>query len=167
MTEIAPHLVCSDEASSLWKSVLHHLAHRLAPHTRDVIAANTRCLERTSAQLRVAANEVELDAWIRAGHLGALEGALASLADGAIALAFVPVDDVASLHSDPSYTFATFVTSPANAAARERARAFAKARADAGQAMLFHGPAGAARPTCWARSRPPRRALARGELAAA
>jgi chromosomal replication initiator protein len=140
MSESAPHLVCSDEASSLWKSLLHHLAHRLAPHTRDAIATNTRCLERTAGQLRVAANAAELDAWIRAGHLGAIEGALASLSDGAVALAFVPVDDVAALHSDPSYTFATFVTSPANAAARDRARAFAKLRGGAGQAILFHGP---------------------------
>jgi chromosomal replication initiator protein len=141
MTESAPHFVCTDDASSLWKSVLHHLAHRLAPHTRDVLATNACCLERTSDQLRIAANEAELDAWIRAGHLGAIESTLASLSDGAVSLALAPVADVSRLRSDPSYTFASFVTSPANAAARERARAFASGRN--GEAILIHGPAGA------------------------
>jgi chromosomal replication initiator protein len=141
MTESAPHFVCADDASSLWKSVLHHLAHRIAPHTRDVLAASTCCLERTADQLRVAANEAELDAWIRAGHLGAIESTLANLSDGSVALALTPVGDVANLSCDPSYTFASFVTSPSNASARDRARSFATGRTT--EAILVHGPAGA------------------------
>lgn len=143
MTDSAPHFVCTDEASSLWKSVLHHLAHRLAPHTRDALATSSRCIERSDGQLRVAVLETELDAWIRAGHLAVLESALASLSDGATALAFVPVASVDDLRSDPSFTFASFVSSPANAAARDRARAFALARDGGTRSLLIHGAAGA------------------------
>lgn len=141
MTAIAPGLVCADEAISLWKSVLHTLAHRLAPATRDALLESTRCLERTADSLRLAANLPELEGWIRAGHIGAIETTLSSLTDTALELALIPVSDVAELRADPGYTLATFVTGPANAGARERARDFARAGAS-GVGIAIHGPAG-------------------------
>jgi len=140
MTATAPGLVCADEAISLWKSVLHTLAHRLAPATRDALVESTRCLERTSDSLRLAANLAELEGWIRAGHIGAIETTLSSLSDGALELALTPVADVAELRADPGYTLATFVSGPANSGARDRARAFA--RASAGGGIAIHGPNG-------------------------
>ncbi len=143
MTASVPGLVCTDGAMSLWKSVLQVLAHRLAPATRDALFQSTRCLERTSNSLRLAASRRELEAWIRAGHIGAIESTLSSLSDGAVALALVPVDDVATLKSDPTFMFATFVASPANSGAREGARSFASAAATAGGGIAIHGGAGA------------------------
>jgi chromosomal replication initiator protein len=141
MTAIAPGLVCADEAISLWKSVLHTLAHRLAPATRDALLASTCCLERTADSLRVAVNLAELKAWTRAGHISAIETTLSSLSDGAIELALIPVDDVSVLRADPGYTLATFVNGPANAGARERAHAFARSVGN-GVGIAIHGPAG-------------------------
>jgi chromosomal replication initiator protein len=127
---------------SLWKSVLQVLAHRLAPTTRDSLLEHTRCLERTADSLRLAANLGELEAWIRAGHIGAIESTLSSLTDAAVALALLPVKDVAKLEVDPTFTFASFVASPANATARERARKFASGPAENGAGIAIHGAAG-------------------------
>ena len=78
--------------------------------------------------------------WLRGGQLGALESALTALTDGASALALIPVDDVSALRADPSYTFASFVASPANSAVRARAHAFARdARSGSGAALAIHG----------------------------
>ena len=143
MTTSAPGLVCKDGAMSLWKSVLHVLAHRLAPTTRDALLQRTRCLERTSDSLRLAANRCELEAWIRAGHIGAIEATLSSLTDAAVALALVPVEDVAKLESDPTFTFASFVASPANSSARAVARKFANDVSASGAGIVIHGGAGA------------------------
>ena len=143
MTASAPGLVCTDAAMSLWKSVLQLLAHRLAPSTRDALLQSTRCLERTSDSLRLAANRSELEPWIRAGHTGAIEATLSSLTDGAVSLALIPVDDVAKLDVDPTFTFATFVASPANTGARSRARGFANAAVAPGGGVAIHGAAGA------------------------
>ena len=126
MTANPPELVRSDEAASLWKSVLHAPSPRLATSTRDALLEHTRCLERTASELRVAIDARELEAWLRGGQLGALETALAALTDGASALALIPVDDVSALRADPSYTFASFVASPANSAVRARVLAFAR-----------------------------------------
>jgi chromosomal replication initiator protein len=141
MTASAPGLVCTDGAMSLWKSVLHVLAHRLAPTTRDALLQSTRCLERTSDSLRLAANRSELEAWIRAGHIGAIEAMLSSVTDAALALALIPVEDVAKLATDPTFTFASFVASPANANARARARKFANDVSNGG-GIALHGAAG-------------------------
>lgn len=143
MTASAPGLVCTDGAMSLWKSVLHVLAHRLAPTTRDALLQSTRCLERTPDSLRLAANRSELEAWISKGHIGAIEAALSSLTDAAVALALIPVDDVAKLESDPTLSFASFVASPANANARARARKFANDSSSGGGGIAIHGAAGA------------------------
>lgn len=138
MTANSTELVRSDEAASLWKSVLHTPSPRLSAATRDSIAQHARVLDRGRDQLRVAIDSSQLDAWLRGGQLAALEGSLASVTDGAIALAIVPVDDVAALRADPSYTFASFIASPANANARARAVAFAR-DARVGSALAVHG----------------------------
>ena len=143
MTASAPGLVGTDGAMSLWKSVLHSLAHRFAPTTRDALLESTRCLGRTSDSLRLAANLADLEGWIRAGHLGAIEATLATLTDGAVTLALTPVDDVSLLVSDPTHSFATFVASPANSLARERARALTSDAGARGGGIAFHGAAGA------------------------
>jgi chromosomal replication initiator protein len=155
MTAIAPGLVCADEAISLWKSVLHTLAHRLAPATRDGLLESTCCLERSADSLRLAANLADLEGWIRAGHIAAIETTLASLTDGALELALTPVADVAALRADPGYTLATFVTGPANAGSRERARDFARAGAS-GVGIAIHGPAGSGKTHLLRRSWPSR-----------
>jgi chromosomal replication initiator protein len=140
MTANPPELVRSDEAASLWKSVLHAPSPRLATSTRDALLEHTRCLERTATELRVAIDARELETWLRGGQLGALETALAALTDGASALALIPVDDVSALRGDPSYTFATFVASPANTAVRSSVLAFARdARLGNGAALAVHG----------------------------
>jgi chromosomal replication initiator protein len=84
---------------------------------------------------------VQLDACLRGGQLGALEASLASLTDGAIALALIPVDDLESQRTDPTYTFASFVTSPANAKARAKAVAFTRDPGGSGGALALYGPA--------------------------
>jgi chromosomal replication initiator protein len=91
--------------------------------------------------LRIAIDSQELDAWLRGGQLSAIEVSLASVTDGALALALVPVDDVGSLRSDPGYTFASFVASPANSGARARAAAFAR-ETPSGKGLAIHGGAG-------------------------
>jgi hypothetical protein len=140
MTANPPELVRSDEAASLWKSVLHAPSPRLATSTRDALLEHTRCLERTATELRVAIDARELETWLRGGQLGALETALAALTDGASALALIPVDDVSALRGDPSYTFASFVASPANTAVRSSVLAFARdARLGNGAALAVHG----------------------------
>ena len=143
MTTSAPGLVGTDGAMPLWKSVLHALAHRLAPTTRDALLQSTRCLERTSESLRIAATLADLEAWIRAGHIGAIEATLASLTDRAVALALIPVDDVTGLKADPLFTFAGFIANPANSSVRTRARAFAENAAASGGGIVIHGAAGA------------------------
>ena len=143
MTASAPGLVCTDEAMSLWKSVLHAAAHRLAATTRDALLQSTRCLERTSDSLRIAANQSDLLASIRAGHIGAIEAALSSLTDGAVALALIPVDDAAKLRTEPAFTFATFIESPANSGAGTRARGFANNAVALGGGVAIHGAVGA------------------------
>jgi chromosomal replication initiator protein len=142
MTASAPGLVGADGAMSLWKSVLHSLAHRFASSTRDALLEGTRCLARTTTSLRLAANLDDLQAWIRAGHVGAIEATLANLTDGALSLALIPVADVASVASDPMFGFATFVASPANSLARERARMLSEASGDAARSVALHGAAG-------------------------
>jgi chromosomal replication initiator protein len=127
---------------SLWKSVLQVLAHRLAPTTRDALLQGTRCLERTSDSLRLAANRGELEAWISKGHIGAIEATLSSLTDAALALALIPVEDVALLGTDPTFTFASFVASPSNANARARTRKFANDVAASGGGVAIYGSAG-------------------------
>jgi chromosomal replication initiator protein len=139
MTANPPELVRSDEAASLWKSVLHAPSPRLATNTRDALLEHTRCLERTATELRVAIDARELEAWLRGGQLGALESALAALTDGASSLALIPVDDVSALRGDPSYTFASFVASPANSAVRSRALAFARDVRHGAAALAVHG----------------------------
>jgi chromosomal replication initiator protein len=128
---------------SLWKSVLQVLAHRLAPTTRDALLQSTRCLERTPDSLRLAANRGELEAWISKGHVGAIEATLSSLTDGAVALALIPVEDVAKLETDPTFTFESFVASPANSSARSVARSFANDVAGRGGGIAIHGVSGA------------------------
>jgi chromosomal replication initiator protein len=143
MTASVPGLVCTDGAMSLWKSVLHAVAQRLAPTTREALVQSTRCLERTSDSLRIAANQSDLGASIRAGHIGAIEAALSSLTDGAVALALIPVDDVEKLKTEPTFTFATFIASPANSGARTRARGFANNALASGGGVAIHGAVGA------------------------
>jgi len=140
MSANPPELVRSDEATSLWKSVLHAPSPRLATATRDALFEHTRALEKTASELRIAIDARELEAWLRGGQLGALESALAGNTDGASALALVPVDDVTALRADPSYTFASFVASPANSAMRTRVLAFARdARQGSGGGLAIHG----------------------------
>jgi chromosomal replication initiator protein len=138
MTANSTELVRPDEPASLWKSVLHTPSPRLSAATRDLIADHTRVLERTPAHLRVAIDSGELDSWLRGGQLAGLEASLARVTDGATSLAIVPVDDVSTLRADPSYTFATFFASPANASARTRALVFAR-DARGGGALAVHG----------------------------
>ena len=142
MTAKPTELVRSDEAASLWKSVLHTPSPRLSTSTRDSLVQHTRCLERTQAELRVAIDSAQLESCIRGGQLGALETSLASLTDGAIALALVPVDDLASQRTDPTHTFATFIASPANAKPRAKAIAFTRDPAGSGRLLALHGAAG-------------------------
>ncbi len=139
MTASTPGLVCTDGASSLWKSVLSTLAHRLAPGTRDSLAHGTHCLGRTPDSLRLAANRSELESWIRAGHINAIETSLSSSTDGAVSLALIPVDDVSALRADPVFTFATLVASPANSRAHARARRFASDGIASGGGLAIHG----------------------------
>ncbi len=143
MTASAPGLVGADGAMPLWKSVLHTLAHRFAHSTRDDLLENTRCLERTSDSLRLAADRDALETWIRAGHVGAIESTLASLTDSSVSLALIPVSRVASLSADPAFTFETFVASPSNSAARERARSLAVDGGARGGSVALLGSAGA------------------------
>jgi len=143
MTARAPGFVCADEAISLWKSVLHSLANRLAPTTRDALAESARCLERAPDSLRIAANSGDLKAWIRAGHIGAIEATLASLTDGTVSLALIPMDDVARCNSDPTFTFSTFLASPANSGAHARIHSFASEAKASVAGLAFYGPAGA------------------------
>jgi chromosomal replication initiator protein len=138
MTANPTELVRTGEAASLWKSVLQTPSPRLSAATRDAIAAHSHVLERTSSQLRVAIDSSELEVWLRGGQLGVLEVSLASITDGAIALAILPVPNVGALRADPSYTFASFVTSPANASARARALELARAP-HGGGALVIHG----------------------------
>jgi chromosomal replication initiator protein len=86
----------------------------------------------------VACNDSQLDAWLRGGQLAALEASLASVTDGANSLAVIPVADVRALRADPSYTFASFVASPANARTRARAVEFA-CSSRAPTALAVHG----------------------------
>jgi chromosomal replication initiator protein len=139
MTANSIELVRADEAASLWKSVLHMPSPRLSAATRDSLAAHTRALERSSGQLRVAIDSSELDTRLRGGQLAALEASLASVTDAAIALAVVPVQDVAALRTDPSYTFASFIASPANANGRARALAFARDARGASSLAVYGG----------------------------
>src|SRR5258706_5329414 len=139
MTANSTDLVRADETASLWKSVLHTPSPRLSAATRDLLAVHTRVLERVPGQLRVAIDSSELDVWLRGGQLAVLEASLASVTDGAIALAVVPVHDVAALRADPSYTFASFIASPANANARARAVAFARDARGAGALAVYGG----------------------------
>ena len=97
MTSNTNDLVRPDEAASLWKSVLHTPSPRLSSSTRESLAEHSRALERTANHLRVAMDERQLDGWLRGGQLAALESSLASVTDGASALAVVPVDDVRAL----------------------------------------------------------------------
>src|SRR5262245_41459168 len=158
MSANSPEFVRSDEAASLWKSVLHAPSPRLATATRDALLEHTRALERTASELRVAIDSRELETWLRGGQLGALESALASLTDGASALALIPVDDVHALRADPSYSFTSFVASPANAAVRARARL--RARRARGRRWRARR---ARRDELWQDSRAPRApGLARG-----
>ena len=60
MSANPPELVRSDEAASLWKSVLHAPSPRLAAATRDALLDHTLCLERTANELRVAIDSREL-----------------------------------------------------------------------------------------------------------
>ncbi|HKC49822.1 MAG TPA: DnaA/Hda family protein [Myxococcota bacterium] len=140
MTANSTDLVRADETASLWKSVLHTPSPRLSAATRDLLAVHTRVLERVPGQLRVAIDSSELDVWLRGGQLAVLEASLASVTDGAIALAVVPVHDVAALRADPSYTFASFIASPANAHARASAVAFARDARGAGALAVYGGP---------------------------
>ena len=142
MTASAPGLVSTDGAISLWKSVLHSLAHRFAPATRDVLLQSTRCLERTSDSLRLTATRDDVEAWIRAGHIGAIEASLSNLTNGSVALALIPVDDVMALKADPIFSFATFVASPANSDARTRAYEFASDAVALGGGVAIHGAPG-------------------------
>src|SRR5262245_1178337 len=139
MSANSPEFVRSDEAASLWKSVLHAPSPRLATATRDALLEHTRALERTASDLRVAIDSRELETWLRGGQLGALESALAAHTDGASALALIPVDDVTALRVDPSFTFASFVASPANTAMRTRALAFARDARHGDGALVIHG----------------------------
>ena len=138
MTPNSTELVRADEAAFLWKSVLHTPSPRLSPAMRDSVAHHTRCLERTPGVLRIAADASQLDGWLRGGQLSALETSLASLTDGAISLAVVPVDDVEKLACDPSYSFASFVASPASFEARARALDFARSGTGA-PPLAIHG----------------------------
>jgi chromosomal replication initiator protein len=138
MTPNSTELVRADEAMFLWKSVLHTPSPRLSPSTRDSLVEHTRCLERTASLLRIAADASQIEGWLRGGQLAALEASLASLTDGTTSLAVVPVDDVARLSSDPSYTFASFVASPASFDARAQALAFARAGSGA-TPLAIHG----------------------------
>src|SRR5262249_2960627 len=126
MTPNSTELVRADEAAFLWKSVLHTPSPRLSPAMRDSVVEHTRSLERPPSMLRTGADAAQREGWLRGGQLAALEGSLASLTDGTIALAVVPVDDLTKLAADPSYTFASFVASPASFEARARAQDFAR-----------------------------------------
>jgi chromosomal replication initiator protein len=138
MTSNPSLLVYSDEATSLWKSVLHAPSPRLSAATREALAQHTRALERRAGELRVAIDSAELESWLRGGQLSALETSLATLTDGATALALVPTDRIGS-NVDPSFTFASFVASPANSATRARALAFARSGGAEGGALAIHG----------------------------
>jgi chromosomal replication initiator protein len=140
MSSLSPELVFSDEASALLDTALHSLAPRLTAATRDALLNHTRGLERTPSSLRLAVDAAQLDAWLGAGHLAALEGALSGGSYGSVSLALVPVDDVRALACDPTYTFARFVASPANAEARSRALTLAEPGERAGSALVFTGP---------------------------
>ena len=142
MTASAPGLVCTDGAISLWQSVLGALSHRLAPATRDSLSQSTRCLGQTAGSLRLAVDRSELESWIRAGHVAAIESSLSSLTDGAVALALIPVDDVRTLSGDPSSSFECFIASPSNSAALDRARRFAGDGIAEGGGLVISGAPG-------------------------
>jgi len=138
MTSNPSLLVHPDEATSLWKSVLHAPSPRLSAATREALAQHTRPLERRTDELRVAIDSAELESWLRGGQLAALETSLQTLTDGATALALVPTDRVGSI-ADPGFSFASFIASPVNAATRARALAFARSAGADGAALAIHG----------------------------
>ena len=154
MTANPPELVRSDEAASLWKSVLHAPSPRLATSTRDALLEHTRCLERTATRAargdrRARARGVAA----RRSARRARDGARPRSPTVQARLRSIPVDDVSALRADPSYTFASFVASPANSAARARVLAFARdARAGSGPRSRSTAAPAPARPTCCARS---------------
>jgi chromosomal replication initiator protein len=143
MTPNSPELVRADEAAFLWKSVLHTPSPRFSPAMRDSVVEHTRCLERTQGVLRIAVESREIDGWLRGGHLAAVDASLASLSDGEVALAVIPVDGLRKLCGDPSYDFHSFVASPASGQARARALAFTReARPANGLAICGGGGSG-------------------------
>jgi len=138
MTSNPSLLVRPDEATSLWKSVLHAPSPRLSAATREALSHHTRALERRADELRVAIDSAELEGWLRGGQLSALETSLSTLTDGATALALVPAERMES-GADPSFTFTSFIASPANSATRARALAFARGAKSNGGALAIHG----------------------------
>ncbi|HTO71761.1 MAG TPA: DnaA/Hda family protein [Myxococcota bacterium] len=122
--------------------MLHAPSPRLSAATREAIAQHTRLLEQRPDELRVAIESAELESWLRGGQLSALDASLATLSDGASSLALVPVESLAAADGDPSHGFASFVASPANAAVRAHAVAFARSKGPRGESLAFFGGAG-------------------------
>jgi chromosomal replication initiator protein len=80
--------------------------------------------------------------WIEAGSLSALTIALDEVTGGSVELALVPLEGAASLSSDPSYSFDSFIASPSNQPALELASQFASDQPRDGTSLFVHGPSG-------------------------
>ena len=129
------------EGRSLWRSVIDAAKPRLTSSNLESLSRNSHCFGLTATTLRVGVDGQRLRTWVDEGWLSSLDLALDSVADGAYDLALIPIEENAELHSDPSYTLATFVTSPANRGARELAEKLATA-GPPGAPVLIHGPSG-------------------------
>ncbi|MEE9281024.1 MAG: DnaA/Hda family protein [Myxococcota bacterium] len=124
----------------LWTSVLKAAPQQLRLRTRREIAEHSLCLELSPQRLRVAIEAARVTGWVKDGSLGALEAALDSATRGAIELALVPLDDVAKLAGDASYSFDSFIASPSNQKALGLASEFAKGRLASVTSLFVHGP---------------------------
>lgn len=130
------------EGESLWTSVLSAVPGRLEVRARRDIAANTRCLEFSSSTLRMAIEASRVRDWSETGSLSTLAMALDEVTDGSVELALVPLEGAASLSSDPSYSFDSFIASPSNQPALELASVFASDQLREGTSLFVHGSSG-------------------------
>jgi chromosomal replication initiator protein len=128
------------DAAALWAAARDAIAGRASSRTRASLAAATEPIELLPGSLRVTARSAELRTWAASGALALLRRAVARLTDGAQVLALVPVSADADLTRDPILDFASFVATPANSAARDRARELAMARSPKPNCVLLHGP---------------------------
>ena len=124
----------------LWNSVLRELESILSAERTSAIAHHARVLAITPEMLTLGVFLEPLEQWLRDGRLAALDACVANLTKDVCELAVLPLLEHGSVAA--SLTLESFIVSPSNEEAAERAAALVQNPGPHAYPIFLYGPRG-------------------------